>query len=814
MVLRTGVRIVPFVCLFAAVLPAQQDRIVAPIDARHTVVMRGSAPGKAQPAFDRGAVEPDLRLGNITLLLNRSGAQQAALEELLARQQDPASPDYHHWLTPETYAGRFGVSAADMEKIAEWLRSEGFAVTYTARGRDFISFAGTAAQAASTLRTEIHRYQVGGKTHYANATDISLPAALAPLVASVAGLNDFHPRPAHKLAPDYTAADGTNLLLPDDFATIYDVGPLYNYGYTGAGQNIVIVGQSDIDPGDIATFRAAWDMPGNPLRMVPTGNYPGIDPDDEVEADLDLEWAGAVARFANLVFVYSDDVDYSAYYAIDNNLGPVISESFGICETGAIANGISLSAMQAHAHKANALGNTWLAASGDAGAAVCDPDAIIAVNGFAVGVPASLPEVTAVGGTEYNEGSGTYWSLTNGPYGGSALSYIPEMAWNDTVANGSLAASSGGRSVVFVKPSWQSGLGVPNDGARDVPDVAFNASDVHDPYVVVAGGGTLAVGGTSASTPAFAGVLALLNQFLVQNKVQSQPGLGNINPKLYSLAASSASTVFHDVTVGNNIVPCQVGTPDCTTGSFGYTAGPGYDLVTGWGSVDAYNLITTWANLPVVPTLMTVSASQSTIDASGSTVLTATVKAASGTISPTGMVSFTLAGTVVGSAPLSGSGGSASASITIFGSQLTVSSETVQASYSGGPTFSSSSAATTIKLGTPAAASAVTVSVTPNPVYQQPPAANGAIFSFTIQLKETAGVATTVTGFTFGGVSYTTSIPTFFGSATLPAHGTLTAKLQSANIVPPVTETIVFTGRDASGATWSQQASVSFLPQQ
>jgi len=818
MLLCRSVRSVLFLSLFASVLPAQQDRITTAIDARRSVVVRGSVSPQARPEFDRGAVEPDFRLGNITLMLRPSAAQQAALEQLLTEQQDPASPNYHNWLTPEAYAERFGTSAADLDQIAAWLRSQGFAVQYTARGRDFISFSGTASQVQAALHTEIHRYRVGAETHFANATDLFLPAAIEPIVAGVLGLDDFHPKAPRKIAlPNYTSADGSHYLLPDDLATIYNLTPLYSYGYTGAGQSIVIVGQSDIDPSDIATFRSRWGLPPTTIQMVPTGTYPGVT-GDEVEADLDLEWSGAVARSAMLIYVYSDDADYSAYYAIDNNLAPVISESFGLCEYMVGLNRLGLYNYEVEAQKGNALGITWLAASGDSGAAGCDYDVTTATHGLGVNLPASVPEVTAVGGTEFNEGGSVGdWSGSNGIYGGSALSYIPETAWNDTavsVANGgTISASGGGISSVYKKPAWQTGPGVPNDGARDVPDVSLAASNGHDPYIIISEGEANAVGGTSAAAPSFAGMIALLNQYLAQNEIQTKSGVGNINPKLYGMAAGGTSGIFHDVTTGDNIVPCQVGTTNCASGRLGYTAGVGYDLVTGLGSVDAYNLITAWGAVPVTSTTTALTASPAIIPAGGSTVLTATVKAASGTRSPSGSVSFTLGDNSLGSATLSGSGGSATASITVFGGQLPAASNTVQAYYGGSPMFSSSSAAATLSLGTPTATSKVVPSVTPDPVYQQAPNANGATFSFTIQLNETAGVDTTVTGFTLGGVSYAASIARFFGSTTLPAHGSLSASLQAANIAVPSSVVIVFTGRDASGATWTQQIAVPFLPQ-
>jgi hypothetical protein len=367
-------------------------------------------------------------------------------------------------------------------------------------------------------------------------------------------------------------------------------------------------------------------------------------------------------------------------------------------------------------------------------------------------------------------------------------------------------------SSVYRKPTWQTGPGVPNDGARDVPDVALDASNAHDPYVIITEGESIAVGGTSASAPSFAGMVAVLNQYLVQNGVQSAPGLGNINAKLYGMAGVTG--VFHDVTSGSNMVPCAAKTPDCSNGQFGYTAGVGYDLVTGLGSVDAYNLVTAWAGIPVANTTMTLTASPATIAPGGSSVITATVTAASGTRPPMGRVTFTLGGNSLGTAALSGSGGTATAALTLFGGQLLAASDTIQASYAGSPTFTGSSASTTVSLGAPATASAVTVSVSPNPVIQQAPNANGATFFFTVQLQETAGVSTTLTGFTFDGVSFAGSMASFFGSTTLPAHGTLTANLSAGNIPVPSSVVLVFTGRDASGAAWSQQVAVPFLPGQ
>ncbi|MGA2589532.1 MAG: protease pro-enzyme activation domain-containing protein [Bryobacteraceae bacterium] len=603
--------------LFVAIgLRAQPSRIVEPINPGLSIELPLNVPYNAQAQYDQGPVAPSYSMTAILLLLKPSSQQQAALSQLLADQQNPSSPSYHRWLTAGQYADRFGLSQADIDQLTDWLRSQGFVVTYTAHGRNWIAFDGTAGQVAQAFRTEIHRYVVGGETHFANATGPSIPAALADVVAGFRGLSDFHPQPLYHQSkpvapgpnqPRYTDPTFTNYLAPDDIATIYDLFPALNAGYDGSGLSLMVMGQTDIALSDISAFRALFNL-SNTLpttTLVPFSKDPGTT-GDIGEADLDLEWTGAVARNATIIYVYSTDVFTSAQYAIDQSpiLAPVMSFSYGGCEAEDLS---FLDSDRTLAQQAVAEGITWVASSGDTAAAECDSDtASEATHGLAVEVPSSIPEVTAVGGTEFNEGFGSYWSFTNGPNLGSALSYIPEMAWNDTASRGTLSGGGGGVSIHYPVPSWQTGAGFPNNGFRDVPDVAFTASADHDGYMICTQGscpnsaqGFTPIGGTSASTPVFAGILTLLNQYLVTIGAQAQVGLGNINPKLYSLAQNAAAAVYHDITVGNNIVPCQIGTPNCTTGSFGYNAGPGYDMATGLGSVDGTNLLVGWAPAPL-----------------------------------------------------------------------------------------------------------------------------------------------------------------------------------------------------------------------
>ena len=616
---------------------AQQDRI-GTINPSQLMVLQGCASPQARPQDDQGQVDPSFKLPYMTLMLKPSEAQQTALRQLLSDQHDTASPKFHRWLTPEGYADNFGMSSGDMVKIAAWLKSAGFTIEYTARGRDFISFSGTAAQVEAALHVSVHRYRVNGESHFAITADPSIPAALGAVAQVILGLHDFYLKPAHSGSihnprPDCTGCNeySTYSLAPGDLYTIYDLNPLYESGYDGSGQSIVIVGETDLDLSDIQNFRSTFGLANQNVQTVLAGTDPGINSDALGEADLDIEWAGAIAPNAQFYYVYSTDVDVASFYAIDQNLAPVLSESWGGCEPN--LSPAAAPTYESEAQKANSLGITWLASSDDTGAAGCDPHgASAATLGLAVQVPSSIPEVTAVGGTEFNESYGIYWSPSNGNFGGSAVSYIPEVAWNDTAFGGGIAAGGGGVSILYAKPSWQSGAGVPNDGARDVPDVAMDASADHDPYNIYTAGQWTGVGGTSVATPVFAGIIAILNQYLAAKGGQTQGGAGNINTVLYGMA-HSAPSAFHDVVFGNNIVPCEAGTTDCTNGEFGYTAGVGYDLVTGLGSVDAYNLISNWSGASASKlAIASVSPSSAT---AGGPAFTLTVKGSNFTSSST-----------------------------------------------------------------------------------------------------------------------------------------------------------------------------------
>jgi subtilase family serine protease len=587
----------------------------------------------------------------VSLTFKRSSPQQDDLRKLMAEQQDRKSPQYHKWLTPEEFADRFGLATGELAQIRNWLKGEGFRIDSVARSRTQISFSGTVARIESVFRTEIDSFTANGETHFANATELSIPAALADVILAVRNLDDFHPKPRNTglrkspASPEFTSSiSGNHFLAPEDFATIYNVTPLYGAGFDGTGEKIAVVGDSDITMSNIETFRSLSGLPVNdPTKVLVPNSGTATIPStgEQIEAYLDLEWSGAIAKNASIVYLYvGNNPNYSVFdalqYAIDNKVASVVSISFGLCEPQ--LGRATARTVQGWAQQANSQGQTIIAASGDSGAADCDGTSVqSATQGLAVDVPAAIPEITGIGGSEFTgDASGTstttYWNGTNDSVYGSALSHIPEEVWNDTsesIANqGGLAAGGGGASFFFSKPSWQTGTGVPNDGYRDVPDLSLNASPFHDSYLICDGtDGTgnqgctngfrdsknylSSVGGTSVGAPSFAGIVALINQ------ATGSKGLGNVNSTLYSLAVS-APTSFHDITTGDNKVPCVQGSTNCPSGgTIGYSAGTGYDQASGLGSLDVFNLATNWPGYSSNPNY-SVSANPTTVTISSS----------------------------------------------------------------------------------------------------------------------------------------------------------------------------------------------------
>jgi subtilase family serine protease len=516
-------------------LTGPRPLITQVLDESQLTVLKGNTHPLARPEFDLGTAPATLPMQRMLLVLKRSDAQQAALEQLLDDLQNKNSPNYHQWLTPEQFGQQFGPTDADMQTITLWLQSHGFQLGST-KGRTVLEFSGSASQVQDAFHTSIHKYVVNGEQHWANAGDPSIPSALTPAVAGIASLNNFGKKAMNRFvgtysektrelvgpAPNYTFGCGSGYecyaIAPYDFAAIYNVAPLWSSGINGTGQSIAIVGRTNINPNDSTTF---WQLflltvPANKLQVTLNGPDPGIT-GDEAEADIDIQWSGAVAPQATINFVTSastestDGVDLSAVYIVENNVAPVVSESYGLCELGLGTAGNQFEA--ALWGQAAAQGMTVMVSSGDNGAAGCDDPSYPAQYGLSVNGDASTPYNVAVGGTDFNEYQkwSTYWySSNNASTQQSAKGYIPETTWNDSCTNsiavtlgyGSTAeqacnnpqmiyaggvnstGGSGGASNCttnsqvrgscsqgYSKPSWQSGNGVPADGKRDLPDV-------------------------------------------------------------------------------------------------------------------------------------------------------------------------------------------------------------------------------------------------------------------------------------------------------------------------------------------------------
>ncbi len=698
----------------AAACASVRRLITAAVDDANRARLKGSTHPLARPEYDQGAAPADLPMERMLLVLKRSAERNAALETFMRQQLDRTSPNFHNWLTPEEFGAQYGPADQDIEAVTNWLASTGHTVIKVSKGRNVIEFSGTAATVSKAFHTEIHKYVVNGEEYWGNASDPSIPVALAPAIGGIVSLNNFHPNPqpsarvsfsrekeTGRIAAKPRLTGSTNeflcggvmpcfVITPYDLAKIYDFLPLWNAGIDGTGETIAVIDPtgSNIRLQDVRDFRSLFGLPPNDPVITLNGPDPGIlaatveGPGtwesnlSEEEPLLDTTWSGAVAKGATINFVASANTnaalgtDLSATYTVDNNVAPIITVSTGFCEMqgGTAKNQFYDRVWQ----QAAAQGISVFVAAGDFGAGWCNGWVPLQYWGLAVNGEASTPYNVAVGGTDFTWFSrGSYWNSNSDPVTlASVKGYIPETTWNDTCTNsdisllplaslfgftGALSADAetncnipqlaplldpigggGGKSTCissdgfevstctggYPKPWWQAGPGVPNDGARDLPDVSlFGAGSFQYTGVYYAlciadenpGGGRCdpsspftnldGTGGTSTATPAMAGIMAMVLQ-----KTGSRQG--NPNPIFYALAAQQSAAdcntsnpasdcVFHDVTRGTIATPCVRGSVDCVVNHPGdvygilpgYDAGPAYDLATGLGTVDAFNLV-------------------------------------------------------------------------------------------------------------------------------------------------------------------------------------------------------------------------------
>ena len=655
--------------------------------------LHGNVHPLAQARYDRGGAPDAFPAERMLLLLKRPAEKESALEEFLRQVHQRGTANYHQWLTPQEFGERFGPGDSDIQTAAGWLSAQGFRVSKVSKGKQFIEFSGTAGQLRNAFHTEIHQYDIEGETHYANATELSIPSALAPIVRGVSPLHDFRAKPylhvtgqalysraTNKAIPLWTfpTPGATNpdffLVAPEDFAMQYDLGPLYQAGVDGTGQTIGIINESNIDISLVSAYQQLFGLPNNPTQVVIDGQDPGTLRGPDTEAYLDVEVSNSVAPKATVNLYIAeggnlqDPIALAAIRAVEDNQASVLSMSFGTCEPflGNAGNQFWAALWE----QAAAQGQTVLVATGDTGPLCFSLGPGPNVSGFA-----STPWNVAVGGTDFyysdyatgGASATTLWNQTNDSSLGSLKAPLPEQVWNDAygldvIPHAEPFAGGGGVSNCatittssvcvsgYAKPNWQSGPGVPADGVRDLPDVSLFASNGANlsAYPIcafaeecAAGAGSQAliavVGGTSASTPAMAGIMALVNQ-----KYGRQ---GQANFTLYPLAQQMAAA-FHDITLGSNSVPCFNGQTDCTQNANShyqttvYSAGPGYDLASGLGSVDAKLLVNNWNSITFKPTTTSLQLSSTSITHGTPITVTTSVAAGSGTGTPTGGVAI------------------------------------------------------------------------------------------------------------------------------------------------------------------------------
>jgi hypothetical protein len=654
------------------------NRLPQSIDTTRTVVLPNHHPLWATAANSIGAVPADASLNQFTLVLTRSAAQEHAFERLLADQQSPASPDYHRWLTPSEIGERFGVSDADLASIEGWLQSQSLHINWVSPSRIFVGFGGSAADVGRTFGTELRYYNLNGAQRMSVAVDPVIPRAFAPVIGAVRGLYAIDEQPTggstvqQWATPELSVSSGTHFIVPKDFDTIYDVPA----AYSGAGVTVGIVSWSRTNFADFDNFRlkTGTSFP-NPTEVVPTA-FGGVDPGPayttqqscsscltgQTEATLDVERVGSIAPGANILLMVSassgsgNGIGANAQYLVNTNPVPaqIMTVSFGACELSAGSSGVAY--WNSIFQQAAAEGISVFVSSGDSGAAECD-------SAFSPPPSSPLPNspnyicssqyATCLGGTQFNDTSSpsTYWNSTNSATYASAISYIPEGGWNESTTS-SVAGSGGGVSGIIPTPTWQTGTGVPAARAgRYTPDISFTSA-AHDGYFgcMAASGGAcsgspfsfVAFEGTSASAPGMAGITALLDQKLGGAQ-------GNLNPTIYALAASNP-TAFHDATVvTSGVSNCDVNTvsicnnsvaspTSLSGGQAGYLLGPGYDEVTGLGSLDVTAFLNNYLTATKTTPTIAITPSSTSITTAQSLSVAITVNGGTGNQTPTGSV--------------------------------------------------------------------------------------------------------------------------------------------------------------------------------
>lgn len=489
---------------------------------------------------------------------------QPVLQQLLQSMYDPHAALYHHFLTPQQFEAQFSPTTEQQQQVVNYLRNQGLTVATVSSNGLLVNASATIGQVEAVFQVQMHNYRVGAQTFYANANAPSIPASLSTVILSVGGLdNSVKLHPLSQRVPTPRAG-----YAQPELAGAYDINPLYQSGLKGKGQRIAVFELDGYLPADLSQFATRHNLTQPDVRNVLVDGYDGAASAGAIEVELDIEVINEIAPDASQI-VYegpntTQGVNDTYNRIVTDNQAQVVSVSWGECESQSGA--AELQTLDGIFKQGAAQGIAIFAASGDSGAYDCNG------QDLSVDSPASDLYVTGVGGTNLQVGNG-------GTYGS-------ESAWSspsDTQRSPNGAGGGGGISNTFSQPSWQAAPGVNNqysNGMREVPDVSADADPQsgYSVYCTVAASGCptsgdVSVGGTSAAAPLWAGSAALINQFLQQH---GQSSIGWINPFLYQLASSQqAYAPFHDVTSGTNLY---------------YAASATYDLATGLGSPDVYNI--------------------------------------------------------------------------------------------------------------------------------------------------------------------------------------------------------------------------------
>lgn len=629
------------------------------------ITLQGHVPKWVSTSEDLGPVDGLEQVRHLTLNFSRSPERESAFQHLLLAQQIPYDPLYHYWYSSSELGKEFGASDAQVLVATSWLEGNGLRVMSVSNSKTFIEFSGSIAALSSAFGVTFHRFRDSGEDRWSITSEPKIPNLMAQFVRHISGLSTErayttleHGTPVPELT-SCSAGNCAHYITPNDFATIYNVAPAYAKNINGSGQAIAVIGEAAIDPVDVTSFNSVTgvNVPQPTVIVPPNGTNPGAPittpqnpectPTTDTpicnllslqgEATLDVERAGSVAPGASLKLIVSSDTKgdpgilVATQFAIDsaaNEVPDIVTISFYNCESSsrtALENSWNDLFEQGAAE-----GISIFVSSGDSDATCFEPkfsppteeDQFLSVNLYC-----ASSVVTCVGGTEFNDtGATQYWSKSNGTGLESALSYIPEGAWNDPVQHSGeitvydVEGSGGGFSQYLPSPPWQSNIrGFPAQLGRALPDLAFSSS-CHDGYLVcmesdgnghncalndsgVPHGGNFC--GTSAATPSMAGIMALVDQ-------ANGGKQGNTNPELYTLASTASNLVFNDTTIASSgVTGCDIDTASLcnnsspsigglTGGTLGYPLRSGFDEVTGWGSINVQHLIDDWLPAPSV----------------------------------------------------------------------------------------------------------------------------------------------------------------------------------------------------------------------